>query len=95
MRIAKFGCMGYKPFRERVDITLHPLTIFFGRIGSGKTVILRLPGVRLRAPLARLRSGFPLDVEELRFGESFRDLAYLRLVQVNLRMCRLIQPERV
>lgn len=80
MNIAQFGCTGYKPFRERVDIDVRPLTIFFGRNNSGKTAILRLPRLLLRTLSSRGRSGFPLDVEELTFGESFRDLIHQRLV---------------
>jgi len=80
MKLDTFGCTGYKPFREQVDIAVRPLTIFFGRNNSGKTAILRLPRLLLRALSSRGRSGFPLDVEELTFGESFRDLVHQRLV---------------
>lgn len=80
MRIVKFGCTGYKPFREHVDIAMRPLTIFFGRNNSGKSAVLRLPRLLLRALSVRRRSGFPLDVDDLTFGESFRDLVHQRSV---------------
>jgi hypothetical protein len=74
------GCGGYKPFRQEVDIELSPLTIFFGRNNSGKTALLRLPRLLLRSLSSRARGGFPLDVDDLSFGDSFRDLVHQRLV---------------
>lgn len=80
MKLVTMGCEGYKPFRERVDIGLRPLTIFFGKNNSGKTVLLRLPRLLLRSLSSRARSVFPLDVDGLTFGESFRDLIHQRMV---------------
>lgn len=80
MRIVSFGCTGYKPFRGHIDIAMCPLTVFIGRNNSGKTAALRLPRLLLRALSAHRRSGFPLDVDDLTFGETFRDLVHQRFV---------------
>ena len=79
MKLIKMGCAGYKPFRNQVDIDLAPLTIFFGRNNSGKTALLRLPRLLLRCLSSKDRNNFPLDVDELTFGESFRDLIHTKL----------------
>ncbi|MCI5147426.1 MAG: hypothetical protein D3923_18325, partial [Candidatus Electrothrix sp. AR3] len=79
MKLIKMGCAGYKPFRNQVDIDLAPLTIFFGRNNSGKTALLRLPRLLLRCLSSNDRNNFPLDVDELTFGESFRDLIHTKL----------------
>lgn len=76
MKLVKMGCEGYRPFRNRVDVDLSPLTIFFGRNNSGKTALLRLSRLLLRCLSSRERNYFPLGVDELIFGESFRDLIH-------------------
>jgi hypothetical protein len=54
-----------------------PLTIFFGRNNSGKSSLLRLPRLLLRAlSSAAPRGGFPLDIDGLPFGRSFRDVVH-------------------
>ncbi len=80
MNLVKISCEGYKPFRDRINIDMAPLTIFFGRNNSGKTALLRLPKLLLRCLSSRVRKGFPLDVDELSYGESFRDLIHQKLI---------------
>jgi AAA ATPase domain/Protein of unknown function (DUF3696) len=97
--LRRFGCTNYKPFRTRVTIEVCPLTLFFGRNNSGKSALLRLPRLLLRAlssraPRAGLplegpqgstgfqassratRGSFPLEVEDVSFGRTFRDLVH-------------------
>ncbi len=93
MRIASFGCTGYKPFRGHIDISMRPLTVFFGRNNSGKTAALRLPRLLLRALSARRRSEFPLDVDDLTFGESFRDLVHQRLVHGHIDLSIVLEDQ--
>ncbi len=80
MRLVKLGCEGYKPFREQTEIVIRPLTIFFGKNNSGKTVLLRLPRLLLRALSSRARGNFPLEVDDISFGESFTHLVHQGLV---------------
>lgn len=78
MKFVRLGCEGYKPFREGVEISPRPLTILFGKNNSGKTALLRLARLVLRALSSRARSGFPLDVDEISFGRTFLDLVHQR-----------------
>jgi hypothetical protein len=78
VKLVTIGCSSYKPFRNRADIDFAPLTVFFGRNNSGKTALLRLPRLLLRCLSTQKRDGFPLDVDELTFGESFHDLIHQR-----------------
>jgi len=76
MKIKFFRCKGYKAFREETVIQVRPLTLFFGKNNSGKSALLRLPRLLLRALSTRARNGFPVKVDELSFGETFRDLTH-------------------
>lgn len=86
MKLVTIGCANYKPFRSRADIDFAPLTVFFGRNNSGKTALLRLPRLLLRCLSTQKRDGFPLDVDELTFGESFHDLIHTRLPSGNVEL---------
>ncbi len=77
MQIKGFGCSGYKAFRQQTFVEVRPLTIFFGRNNSGKSTLLRLPRLLLRALSSSApKSSFPLDVSGLSYGRVFRDLIY-------------------
>jgi len=76
VKLVTIGCKNYKPFRHRIDVDLAPLTIFFGRNNSGKTALLRLPVLLLRCLSSRAGQGFPIDVDDLSYGESFHDLIH-------------------
>lgn len=76
MKIKEFRCKGYKAFRDETQIQVRPLTLFFGKNNSGKSALLRLPRLLLRALSSRARNGFPLNVDDLSFGETFRDLTH-------------------
>ncbi|MBF0462438.1 MAG: AAA family ATPase [Magnetococcales bacterium] len=80
MQIRSFGCAQYKAFRDPVSVELRPLTLFFGKNNSGKSALLRLVRLLLRAASDRLRGEeFPLDVDGLSYGTEFLDLVHGRL----------------
>lgn len=76
MKVVSFSCSNYKSFRERCDIEVRPLTLFFGKNNSGKSTLLRLPRLLLRTLSTRIRNGFPIKVDELDFAGSFRELTH-------------------
>ncbi|TWA60423.1 AAA ATPase-like protein [Azospirillum brasilense] len=76
MRVVSFGCRNYKPFKGDISVELRPLTLVFGKNSSGKSALIRLMRLLLRALSARCRGGFPLEVDELSFGTTFRDLIH-------------------
>lgn len=77
MRFRSFGCANYKAFKQSVSIEVRPLTLFFGRNNSGKSALLRMPRLLLRALSSRApRNGFPLELADLQFGRSFRDVVH-------------------
>ena len=76
MKLVKIGCEGYKPFKAHQELALRPLTVLFGKNSSGKTVLLRLTRLLLRCLSSRAERNFPLKVDELSFGASFRDLLH-------------------
>lgn len=64
---------GYKAFSQPLDITLRPITVFFGKNNSGKTTLVRLP-ILVAASLTNSDSLFSLSAHGLSFGASFTDL---------------------
>jgi hypothetical protein len=76
MMLLEFRCSGYKAFREPTRIQLRPLTVFFGKNNSGKSALLRLPRLIFRALSTRAKTGFPLRVDDLNFGETFAGLTH-------------------
>lgn len=77
MQLRSFGCANYKAFRDRTAIEVCPLTVFIGRNNSGKSALLRLPRLLLRALSSRApRGAFPLDLDGLAFGRLFRDVVH-------------------
>jgi hypothetical protein len=78
MKILSFGFEDYKPFREQATFEVRPLTLIFGKNSSGKSASLRSLRLILRALTTR-QLGFPLDVEELQYGNNFSDLVHNRL----------------
>lgn len=78
MKILSFGFENYKPFREPATFEVRPLTLIFGKNSSGKSASLRSLRLILRALITR-QAGFPLDVDDLQYGNSFSDLIHNRL----------------
>lgn len=76
MKLIKMGCEGYKPFKTYQELTLKPLTVLFGKNSSGKTVLLRLARLLLRCLSSRAERNFPLKVDQISFGSSFRNLIH-------------------
>ncbi len=80
MKLRSFGFQSYKPFAcsdERCHIDLAPLTLIFGHNSVGKSALVRLPLLLLRALSGQTRgSAFPLDVDGLSFGSRFADLVH-------------------
>jgi predicted ATPase len=86
MKLVTMGCKSYKPFYCQTNINFAPLTIFFGKNNSGKTALLRLPRLLLRCLSTKNRNSFPLDVDDLTFGESFHDLIHKKLPYGNINL---------
>lgn len=79
MRIISYGCRNYKPFQEDVSIEVRPLTLIYGKNGSGKSALLRLIRLLLRTVSQTCpRGAFPLEVGEVTFGTGFQDLIHRR-----------------
>ncbi len=76
MKVCSFGCERYKAFEAPVSLTLRPLTLFFGKNNSGKSALLRLIRLLVRAASSRVRTGFPTSVDQIDFGHSFRELIH-------------------
>jgi hypothetical protein len=76
MKLLSFGCSNYKAFREETRLELRPLTLLFGKNNSGKSALLRLPRLLLRAISTRARGGFPIEVDGLGFGGNFREMLH-------------------
>lgn len=76
MKIRSFGCSRFKAFKEPVSIELRPLTLFLGRNNSGKSALLRLLPLLLRACSSQASSGLPLRVGRVGLGDRFQDLIY-------------------
>ncbi len=89
-RLASIRCRDYLPFHEPVEMELRPLTLILGRNNSGKSALLRLIRLALRAAAQELqRDGHPagqpgghhvpLTVDGVPFAARFVDLVYGRL----------------
>lgn len=77
-RIREIEARHYKAFHDTVKLELAPLTVVFGRNGSGKSAIARLP-LLLAAALrgeSGAAPGFPLSTRGLRFGSSLRSFRH-------------------
>jgi hypothetical protein len=80
MKLISYGCENYKPFNQKTVIEVKPLTLIYGKNSSGKSAILRLLRLILRAVGSRNQHGFPLVVDGLLFGASFNDLVHGRVL---------------
>ncbi len=79
MKLHSYGCTNYKPFKAETIIEVKPLTLIFGKNSSGKSALLRLLRVVMRALGPNSPKTFPLDVDGLFFGASFSDLIHGKL----------------
>jgi len=79
MQLRRFGCTGYKAFKKQTVIDVRPLTLFIGRNNSGKSSLLRLARLLLRALSSYApKNSFPLEVDSVIYGQNFRDLVHGR-----------------
>ncbi len=74
MKITTVRCEGYKPFREATELSLAPLTLVFGHNTAGKSALVRLPRLVVRA----LAGSLEFSIGETRYGESLLDLVHGR-----------------
>ena len=70
LRLSRVRATNYKAFEAPIELELAPLTIIFGRNGSGKSALTRLP-LALAEALSGLDSpGLPLQARGIGFGNS-------------------------
>lgn len=95
MKILSYGCKNYKPFDNEIVIEVKPLTLIFGKNSSGKSASLRL--LRLISQALTTTPGnkysFPLDVENINFGNSFSDLVHNRLPHGSITLSAKIEND--
>lgn len=72
--IRTIRCQGYKAFNSAIEITLQPITVFFGKNNSGKTTLARLPIV-IAAGLTNPNTFYSLSARNLVIGSSFMEIA--------------------
>lgn len=73
LTIRAVRCRNYKPFKE-AELRFAPLTLLFGHNTSGKSALVRLPLLVLRA----LSGDLAMSVGSTRFGLGFIDLIHGR-----------------
>ncbi len=76
LRLERIRGANYKAFQRSFELELAPLTVIFGRNGSGKTALLRLPLVLASALTGGDSPGLPLSVRGLRLGDSLASLVH-------------------
>ena len=77
-RIRSIRAFQYKAFEDSLQLDLAPLTVIFGRNGSGKSVVTRLPLLVATALRGEASSGpgLPLEARGLHFGTSLRSFRH-------------------
>lgn len=77
--ISRVTCERYKTFQKEVVLELAPLTILFGKNGSGKSVLLRLLPQLAEGISRKTSVGLPLVLPGIDYGSRFPELIYGRL----------------
>lgn len=76
LRLESLHGSNYKAFEQRFDLDIAPLTILFGRNGSGKSALLRLPLALLAGLRGGSAAGLPLNVRGMRMGDDLRSFVH-------------------
>jgi len=76
--LRSFGCESYLCFESEATVELRPLTLVFGRNNTGKSAIVRLSRLILAALHTPSTYGVPLRVDDVSYGDRFRDLVHGR-----------------
>jgi hypothetical protein len=77
-RLLSVRCENYLAFARPVEIELRPLTLILGRNNSGKSALVRLIRLALRASQDLGAQHVPLEIDGLHFGLRFLDLVHGR-----------------
>jgi len=78
-RLISVRCENYQAFRAQVEIHLNPLTLVLGRNNSGKSALVRLLRLILRATKESAEGHhIPLNVDGLPFATRFLELIHGR-----------------
>ena len=77
-RLLSIRCENYLAFARPVEVELRPLTLVLGRNNSGKSALVRLIRLALRAAQDLGTQHVPLEIDGLHFGLRFLDLVHGR-----------------
>lgn len=80
-RFQRLWGRGYKPFGGSFELPLAPLTVVFGRNGSGKSALVRLPALLVEAQRISPgdRPGLPAQARGMSFGTTLQDFRHGRV----------------
>lgn len=77
LRLLRVRADNYKAFEGRIELALAPVTLVFGRNGSGKSALVRLPGALAGALAGATTPGLPLQLhDDLVLGHSLASFVH-------------------